>query len=278
MGYIVCIVIVMIVIIVLLIKPGEDDEYYTFKNSDNILGIPLTIRSAKSNNYEWHYEERKVKWDPKHTALIIVDLWEHHKCKKENSRIKEMSTDMNKVISNLRNKGVLIIHAPAGVHPDNWVKKLPNKRFPKNLKRGDPSFPLIIKGSGCNSPLSNLPKNTNQSSLIKIDKNKDVLINSINWLEGWWLSGRSQKLWNIIKNRDIHNLIYAGDATNMCIMNRPYGVQVTVKWGLNVVVIRELTHAMFNPISDPPYVSHKESTKLMLEFIEKFWAGNYINE
>jgi hypothetical protein len=38
-----------------------------------------------------------------------------------------------------------------------------------------------------------------------------------------------------------------------------------------IALIRDLTDALYNPAS-PPYVSHEEGTRLIVEYIEKFWC------
>jgi len=43
------------------------------------------------------------------------------------------------------------------------------------------------------------------------------------------------------------------------------------KWGVNIMLCRDLTDAMYNP-AKPPYVSHEEGTRLIIEYIEKFWC------
>jgi hypothetical protein len=38
-----------------------------------------------------------------------------------------------------------------------------------------------------------------------------------------------------------------------------------------IALIRDLTDALYNP-ARPPYVSHEEGTRLVVEYIEKFWC------
>jgi hypothetical protein len=62
-----------------------------------------------------------------------------------------------------------------------------------------------------------------------------------------------------------------GVHTNMCVINRSFGIKQLVRWGLQAVLIRDLTDAMYNPAMRP-YVSHREGTELVIGYIEKFWA------
>ena len=43
--------------------------------------------------------EKTVEWDPKHTALIVCDMWDDHWCKGRPSRVAEMAGPMNRLIA-----------------------------------------------------------------------------------------------------------------------------------------------------------------------------------
>ena len=62
-----------------------------------------------------------------------------------------------------------------------------------------------------------------------------------------------------------------GVHTNMCMLNRPYGIKQMVRWGVSIALARDLTDAIYNPAM-PPYVNHDEGTRLVVEYIEKFWC------
>ena len=62
-----------------------------------------------------------------------------------------------------------------------------------------------------------------------------------------------------------------GVHTNMCVLNRTFGIKQMVRWGVAIGLVRDLTDAMYNPAM-PPYVSHDAGTQLVIEYIEKFWC------
>ncbi len=66
-------------------------------------------------------------------------------------------------------------------------------------------------------------------------------------------------------------MLYVGVHTNMCVLNRSFGIRQMVKWGLNCALIRDLTDTMYNPAS-PPKLSHDEGTKLVVKHIEQYWC------
>jgi hypothetical protein len=57
----------------------------------------------------------------------------------------------------------------------------------------------------------------------------------------------------------------------MCVLNRSFGIKNLVRWGVDTVLVRDLTDAMYNPAM-PPYVSHRRGTELVIEHIEQYWC------
>lgn len=54
----------------------------------------------------------------------------------------------------------------------------------------------------------------------------------------------------------------------MCVLGRPFGLRQLAKNGKHVVLMRDLTDAMYNPQSWPQ-VSHHEGTQLIISHIER---------
>ena len=52
---------------------------------------------------------------------------------------------------------------------------------------------------------------------------------------------------------------------------RPFGIRQLLKLGFNVVLVRDLTDAMYDP-RQPPFVSHTRGTQPVIEHIEKDWC------
>jgi hypothetical protein len=46
---------------------------------------------------------------------------------------------------------------------------------------------------------------------------------------------------------------------------------------MSIALIRDVTDALYNP-AKPPYVSHEEGTRLVVEYIEKFWCPTVLSE
>ena len=67
-----------------------------------------------------------------------------------------------------------------------------------------------------------------------------------------------------------------GVHTNMCVLGRSFGIRQMVRLGKNVVLVRDLTDAMYDP-RQPPYVSHNRGTEMVVEHIEKYWCPSILS-
>ena len=94
---------------------------------------------------------------------------------------------------------------------------------------------------------------------IGIDQERDII------------SDKGTEVYSYLQHQGIAHLLIMGVHTNMCVLHRTFAIKQMVRWGVDVVLIRDLTDAMYNPAM-PPYVSHDAGTSLVVEFIEKFWC------
>ena len=63
----------------------------------------------------------------------------------------------------------------------------------------------------------------------------------------------------------------------MCMLDRSFAIKALVRWGIDVILVRDLTDAMYNPARSP-YVSHDEGTNLVIQYIEAFWCPSMTSE
>jgi len=85
------------------------------------------------------------------------------------------------------------------------------------------------------------------------------------------VSADGREIYNFCKQEGITNVALMGVHTNICILNRAFGVREMTRLGFNVVVVRDLTDAMYDP-RKPPFVSHARGTELVVEHIEANWC------
>lgn len=247
-------------------------------NSDkHTLRVALQKRvPAEAGETQYITTTEAQQWNPSQTAIIICDMWDKHWCKDATTRVNELAPRINGVISIARSEGVLIVHAPSDCM--DYYKDYPGRKMalkysnPASNKKmnvlsteGLPSekdaiWPIDQSDGGCTdvADSGNVDRRvwTKENDQIEI-KNNDVI------------SDAGDEIAGVFAARGIKNVILMGVHTNMCIINRSFGLRNMVRLGLNVVLMRDMTDAMYDSRSRP-YVSHFAGVNLMIEYIEKY--------
>jgi nicotinamidase-related amidase len=229
----------------------------------------------------------RESWRADETAIIVCDMWDLHHCHNAVKREAEMTPRMNEVLTTARAQGVFIIHAPSNCmkayegHParerakatpraaslpqkiDAWCKQLPAEQkavYPIDQTDGgeddDPedhaawAKQLAAKGLNPREPW------TRQTDGLSIAEDKDAISDS------------GVEIWSLLQERGVQNVILMGVHVNMCVAGRPFGLRQMAKNGKHVVLMRDLTDAMYNP-ARWPYVDHFRGTALFIEHVEK---------
>ena len=236
----------------------------------------------------WAVSKQKVLWNAKETAVIVCDMWDLHHCKNAVTRVGEMAPRMNEFLKKARSEGAFIIHAPSSCtafykdHPArqlainapkaasfpkaieswcHWIDKVEERQgYPVDHSDGgeddDPvehaawAKHLLEMGRNPRSPWKR------QVALIEIDGKRDAI------------SDKGFEIWNMLEARGIKNVMLLGVHTNMCVLGRPFGLRNMTRNGKNVLLVRDLTDAMYNP-ARWPYVNHFRGTELVIEHIEE---------
>lgn len=216
---------------------------------------------------------------PTATALVICDMWDKHWCAAATRRVAEIAPRFNAFVTRLREIGVLIVHAPSGTldhyetHParrtavaapavadaeklDAWVHHDPWYEAALPIDDTDGGCP-------CSPRCSEYTAWTRQIDEIEIH-DSDIIADGI-------------EVFNVYAERGIENVIVAGVHTNMCVLGRPFGIRQSVRRGLNVFLVRDLTDTMYNP-ARRPWVDHFTGTDLIVRHIETYWCPTFTSD
>ena len=215
----------------------------------------------------WKVQNSAGQWPAEQTALLLCDVWDSHWCRGAVQRLDAMVGRMNQVVLTVRDAGGLIVHAPSGTmdyYADSPARKragaAPLLDPPSDEERADPPLPIDDSDNGSDTGETETHKAWHrQHPAIGIDEERDII------------SDGGAEVYSYLQHRGIEHLLIMGVHTNMCVLHRTFAIKQMVRWGVEVVLIRDLTDAMYNPAM-PPYVSHDEGTRLVVEFIEKFWC------
>ncbi len=249
----------------------------------SLLTLHLRTQALTTNERGWavwqtHTEARALPAEA--VALIICDMWDAHWARGAMERVAEMAPRMNDVIRAARQQGAHIIHAPSetlGFYTSSPARERMAQYAPipaledaqDGTTPGEATVPeaqadpvLPIDDSDGGSDTGEQPwwaAWTRQHPAIEIDEARDGI------------SDDGDEICAYLAAHDIRQTLILGVHTNMCILNRSFGIKALVRRGIPVALVRDLTDTMYNP-ARPPYVSHDEGTRLVIEYIEKFWC------
>ncbi len=243
------------------------------------LGARSRIEEPPGSGKLW-VQKATLDWKVSESAIIICDMWDDHWCKSAARRVGEMAVRMNQVVKAARPLGVMIIHAPSATI--DFYADTPYRRRMLGAPRAEPPVPiqswcnlepdkehrLPIDDSdgGCDdaNPAESHRAWSRQHATIEISGHDGV-------------TDQGQEVYNFCRQEGITNLAMMGVHTNMCVLGRSFGIRQMTKLGMNVVLVRDLTDAMYDP-RDEPYVSHKRGTELVIEHVERHWCPSVLSD
>jgi len=239
-----------------------------YSSDGKVLELHLRSRDGAGK------EERVVRWDPRQTAIIVCDMWDQNWCKGATARALMMVPRMNRVLDAARKSGVTIIHAPSetmAFYRDAPGRKLvqsaplvrtpvpiPSWIDPDSAREG--RYPIDDSDGGCNdTPRCTMGRPwTRQVSTLKI-------------VDGDGISDNGQEIYSFLRQRGVTNVVLMGVHLNFCVLGRSFGLRAQKLMGMNAVLARDLTQALYNHRM-PPHVSLEQADSLMVAHIERYWA------
>lgn len=215
--------------------------------------------------------ERSLSWRPQETALLVCDMWDRHWCAGASRRVAEMAPRMNEVLAQAREAGALVIHAPsecmefyAGTPQRRRAQTAPAAADPRHeMNEGcsrlpeEPPLPIDDRDGGCDCQPPCEPGRPwrRQIAALEVDEADAV-------------SDRGDEIWNLLAARGIRHVVLMGVHANLCVVGRPFGLRNLSRLGVDVVLARDLTDAMYNP-RRAPHVAHRRGTELVVAHIEE---------
>ena len=226
--------------------------------------------------------EQVLRWEVAQTAIIICDMWDTHTCNLSAQRVAVMAPRMNQVVSAARSVGVMIVHAPSDTlkfyDGTPWRQRMQNApmapsatpilgRCPREPAEAR-DFPIDDTAGGCDDPI--VKKWTGPYPWTREHPAIDIV-----GFDG--VSESGQEIYNFCKQESITNIVLMGVHTNICILNRSFGIRQMTRLGFQVVLARDLTDPMYDP-RERPFVSHARGTELVVEHIEAKWCPSILSD
>lgn len=208
----------------------------------NSLGGPLSV-TAQTRDAAGHKVRQKVALDPARTAIVVIDMWDRHWCATFTMRVGNLVPRMNRVMDAARKLGIQVVFAPSDVvefYRDAPQRQamlaIPQHPEPKTLgfNPPPPPGPTDFCECGPDEPCKDKSKTwTRQHPALEIMP--EDLIGDAN---------NARELLNLCAERKIDTLLYAGVASNMCVLYRSMGLRNMKDHGLRTMVIADLVEAI----------------------------------
>jgi nicotinamidase-related amidase len=231
---------------------------------------------------EWKIVVEQKSIPASKMAMCICDMWDQHWSRGATERVGQLAPKINQLINRARDLGIQIIHAPSETlsfyenSPARNRMRFQNKNEMKKVVKQFKSFksrsyPLPIDDSDGGSDTPHLDK-YRANTMVWRRQIPDIIIDES--CDG--ISDSGPEIYSFLKDRGNEYYFLMGVHTNMCVLNRTFGIKAMRHTDLHVGFIRDLTDAMYNP-AKRPYVSHEEGTRLVCDYIEKFYCPTLLS-
>ncbi len=226
------------------------------------------------------------------TAMVLVDIWNVHFIESYMEREKRVVNDfILPAVQAAREAKLPIIHAPspeAILNPDGTLKYPQVQHIPPGIEparsddgpewppeafrqRNQPSF----NGSG--NPYYAYRGPRNQPPGINVHwkelASELAILPAVQVEEGDDVIATGAQLHHVLADRHVLHLIYAGFATNWCLLGRDYGIRSMASRGYNIIALRECTTG----VEFPDTLDNLLATEIGIREIEQqfgFTASN----
>jgi nicotinamidase-related amidase len=179
---------------------------------------------------------------PAKIGIIVVDVWDYHWCKTCSARLTAMMPRMNRALEGARKLGCQVIFAPTDCVP--FYRESPQRKAVIRLPdMPPPPSQTPIEMPGC--PVGGDPCGPGIECILNYGENSmhpDLKIEREDLI-----SDGAGELYKICRARQLTHLIYAGIATNICVIGKPEAVRTMLSLGLKCYLSRDLTDAFGHP-------------------------------
>jgi alpha-L-fucosidase 2 len=187
----------------------------------------------------YRVEPKSLPFDPKKTAVIVVDMWNFHWCMTASERVSAMVPRMNEVLNIARSIGMQVIWNPSDVvtaysgYPQ-YEKAIAAERGKAPRLRDDLVVEFTAPGNHCLcGPGFHCGGNYGWDGM-----NPDLAIGTDDLI-----SASTDEIYALLTERGIKNIIYMGVHTNMCVFGKPGAISEMWKAGFNCLLARDLNDA-----------------------------------
>ena len=218
------------------------------KEDSGVLEIPCryyrvyTDPDVPCREQNFHFVERNLSIPVAQAALVLVDVWSTHYIDSWLQRAAEMTR--TKIVPLLRaasRLGMTIVHAPSPYvverhHPESMppsAPAAPASDWPPPAFRG-----IYRSGEFAAFGRDQEPRLSEARARYETELK---IAESTRPLPGESIIATGDQLHELLTERRILHLFYAGFATNWCVIGRDYGIIAMNERGYDIILVRDAT-------------------------------------
>lgn len=209
------------------------------------------------------------------TALVLVDLWNVHFIESWIERAKQVTLEcVVPVIDAARRIGMTIVHAPspsvASQYPQLDRHKPPQPSAPNTWP------PPEFRSRSGDYDVYRGPRSQPPGIGVHWDKLSSQLSMSpaIDVKEDEFVIATGQQLHELLEEQRILHLLYAGFATNWCVLGRDYGIRSMSRYGYNIILFRDATTG----VEFPDTYDNLFTTEIAIREVEQQYGFSASND
>jgi nicotinamidase-related amidase len=176
------------------------------------------------------------------TALVLVDLWNVHFIESWIERAAQVTKDcVVPVLNTARQAGLTIVHAPSPSVAEHYPQLQRHKPPEPSVPSAWP--PSTFRSREGDYAVYRGPRSQPPGIGVHWDKLASQLAVSpaIDVKPEEFVIATGQQLHELLEERRILHLLFAGFATNWCVLGRDYGIRSMSRYGYNIVLLRDAT-------------------------------------
>jgi hypothetical protein len=209
--------------------------------------------------------EKEKTFDPRRIGILVVGMWSGHQCKIADQKLQELSPQVDTFLKKCRGKGMKVIFGSQSLvkHPKyvNLRKNMKNIAFAKLEDKGlsFPPIPFDDSDGGVNERNPSFQRG-------EVDLNPQIEVSDTDAM-----TDNCKELLNYLYHHNCNLLLVVGVHTNMCVLDRPYGMKNIARYGFPMAIVRDLADPMIKP--DGVVVKDREDAlNKIIRYVEQYFA------
>ena len=212
---------------------------------------------------EEHFIRRHVQMElpVDQTAPVLVDLWDNHFIESWLERADRITREaVVPVLEQARRTGLTIVHAPSPAVAEQFDQL---KQHVPPLPGAESDWPPVAFRSRQGAYASFRGPRAQPPGIPSIDALG--MSPHIDVQDGEHVVATGDQLHDLLRANGVLHLLYAGFATNWCILNRDYGMRAMAQRGYNMILLRDVTMG----VEFPDTLAAETATEMAIREVEQ---------